>query len=158
MVHSADHAWNKLAVCGPDVRYLISRSARAAAGIMKVYQSAVHESAMSRYAREDLIGLAIFAVVALALLLLFRGFGRWSSKPPVPPPRMREGGYPRDAVAKCVYTPLPPRWVAFIGPDYGSVHGFKYWLCPDNHASKEDALGCAGNQLAYGTWDQRSFI
>jgi hypothetical protein len=123
-----------------------------------VSQSPGHELAVSGYARADLIGLAIFAVVALALFLLFRGFGSWSRKPSAPPPPTRPGGYPGDAVAKFVYWPVPPRWVAFIGPYNGDVHGFKYWVCADNHASRDDALACAQRQLAYGTWDRRTFI
>lgn len=140
------------------MRTIIHCAAGTAAGIMLVSQSTGHELALSRYAREDLIGLAVFAIVAAALFVLIRGFGRWSSKPPVPPPPMRVGGYPGDAMAKCIFQPVPPRWVAFIGPDYGSVQGFKYWLCPDNHASGDDAMACAYRQLTSGIWDQRSFI
>jgi hypothetical protein len=125
---------------------------------MLASQPAAHYLALSRYAREDLIGLVVIAVVALTLFLLFRGFGSSSRKPPAARPPMRPGGYPPDAVANCVRWPLPPRWVAFIGPRGGNIHGTKYWTCRDDHASGDDALACAQNQLRFGTWDGRTYV
>jgi hypothetical protein len=61
--------------------------------------------------------------------------------------------FPADSSVHAQQLPPPMLFVGYIG--VGSWFSRKYWSCPHNHRSPDEALVCARNQLNNGSWDGR---
>lgn len=61
--------------------------------------------------------------------------------------------FPADSSVRAQQLPPPRHFVGYIG--VGSWFSRKYWTCPHDHQSADEALVCARNQLNNGRWDGR---
>jgi hypothetical protein len=61
--------------------------------------------------------------------------------------------FPADSSVRAQLLPPPGHFVGYIG--VGSWFSRKYWTCPHDHQSADEALVCARNQLNSGRWDGR---
>jgi hypothetical protein len=94
-------------------------------------------------------------IIILALAILGGSYGLRRGARRRRPPLSRGTAFPDDALPGAQQLPAPGRWVGYIGT--GEWWSRKYWVCPDEHQSAEEALGCARERLRNGTWDGRTW-
>lgn len=99
------------------------------------------------------VELGAIAILALAIAGGSYGLSRRARRRR----RMLSRGtaFPDDAHPGGQQLPSPRHWVGYIGT--GDWWSRKYWVCPHDHPSAEEALACARDWLRNGTWDGRTW-
>jgi hypothetical protein len=98
----------------------------------------------------ELVAIAILAFVILGISFGLRRRARRRRR------HLSLGtAFPDDAHPAAQELPPPRHWVGYIGT--GDWWSRKYWVCPHDHPSIEDALRCARDRIRAGDWDGRTW-
>lgn len=98
----------------------------------------------------ELWGIAVLALVILAVMYALRRSAQRRARP-----LSRRTPFPEESHAGAQQLRPPRQWVGYIGE--GDWWSRKYWVCPHDHPSVEEALDCARDWLKTGTWDGRTW-
>jgi hypothetical protein len=96
-----------------------------------------------------------WGIIVLALAVIAGLYGlRWRARRRRRPLSLGTV-FPDDGRPGAQQRPPPRRWVGYIGT--GDWWSRKYWVCPHDHPSGDEALACARDWLRNGKWDGKTW-